>query len=411
MAQAAAVNPGSSLIQGIQAPQSVVNPTVFYQYTRRMKFNMQSKIAILGNGLLAASSDVITLRQTGIVSSLEVRVSGTVTFGGTIGTTTMSYNWPLNLVNSFQLSANGQSNLYNARGLPTRSLEFIMNPKLDDSGLTTTFGATAATSGSLKLPTDDWGTSAGNSLTPGSNVAAVGTYTVDLTWVIPVAADPVSLVGSLYAQTQASNLTLTVNYAGQGAAPGGTSNTGIVSAMGAAATFTSALNVEVVGVSYSIPQVNGAFVLPDLSQFHQVSEIQQGGLSAGTNQPLLAGTGVGRQMLRLLTQVTAGLPPVPLAVNDTNYATVGWAFGGNDVPEQYDRGGTWDASTIRVAGVDLGKFWGVGLWDFASQFARRDLVDQGTTSDLRVQLGLVSAPTSGTAWICQETLFAGSVGA
>lgn len=403
----AAVNPGSSLVQGIAAPQSVVDPAKFYQYTRRMRFNMQPKIAIAGLG----SSDVVTLRQTGIVSALEVRISGTVTFGGTIGTTTMSYNWPYNLIQSFMLSANGQSNLYSARGLVTRGLEFIQNPKLDDTGQTATFGATAATNGSLKLPTDDWGTNASNGLNPGANVAAAAAYTVDLTFVIPVAADPVSLVGSLYAQTQASNLTLTVNYAGQGAAAAGTSNTGIISAMGAAATFASALSIEVVGVAYSIPQVGGAFVLPDLSQFHQVSEIQQGGLSSGSNQPLLAGTGVGRQLLRLMTQVTSGTPPVPLGVNDTNYSTVGWAFGGNDVPEQYDRGGTWDASTVRISGVDLGKYWGLGLWDFCSQFARRDLVDQGTTSDLRVILGLVSTPTAGTAWITQETLFAGSVGA
>lgn len=407
MGAATSVNPGSSLVQGISSPQSVVNPPLFYANTRRMKFNMQPKIAIAGLG----SSDVITLRQTGIVAALEVRISGTITFGGTIGTTTMSYNYPLNLINSFQLSANGQSNLISARGLKIRALEYVMNPKLDDTGVSATFGATAQTVGTLKLPTDDWGTSAGNALNPGANVPAIGTYTFDTTYVLPVAADPVSLIGALYAQTQASNLTLTCNYAMPGAAAGGTSNTGIVSAMGAAATFASALNVEVVGVAYSIPQVGGAFVLPDLSQFHQISEVQYGGMAAGTNQPLLSGTGVGRSLLRLLSQVTSGTPPIPLAVNDTNYSTVGWAFGGNDVPEQYDRGGTWDAASVRIAGVDLGKNWGVGLWDFASQFARRDIVDQGTTSDLRIQLGLVSSPTSGVAWVTQETLFAASVGA
>ncbi|GAA1706682.1 hypothetical protein GCM10009765_65170 [Fodinicola feengrottensis] len=411
MAVGAAVNPGSALVQsvqGVQSPGMVFNPDLFFKATRRQRFPMQPKKAINGIG----SSDVITLTQEGIVSALEVRVSGTVTFGGTIGTTTMSYEWPLNLIKNLALSANGQSTLISARGLLLRSVEFIANPKLDDNGLAATFGTTAVTSGSLKFPTDDWGTSAGNSLNPGANVPAVGTYTVDLTFLVPIAADQRSLVGSLFAQTSASNLTCTINWNTQGAAAGGTSSSGLISAMGASATFASALNVEVVGLAYSIPIVNGTPVIPDLSTFHGLNEIQYGGLTQGTNGPILSGTGVGRTMLRLISQVTTGATAtVPLAVNDTNYATVGWGYGGNTVPESYDRGGTWNVQTYRTAGVNLGVNWGVGLWDFCSDNAVRDVIDQGTTSSLRILLGLVAAPTQGIAYITQETLFAGAVGA
>lgn len=406
MAVTSAVNPSSTL-QGVATPGVTVNPTAFYAATRRMRFPMRQKTAIAGIG----SADNVQLRQTGVVAALEVRVSGTVTFGGTIGTSTMSSDWPFNIVQSFQLSANGQSNLISARGLPVRALEFIMNPKIDDSGLSAQMSATTLTAGSLKFPTDDWGTSSPNALNPNTNVPAIGTYTVDITYLIPVAADPVSLVGAVYAQTSATNLTLTVNYNTQGAAAGGTANTGLISALGASATFASALNLEVTGIVYSIPQVNSQYVVPDLSMFHQLSETRVGGQTSGTNEYLLPGTGVGRKLLRVLFQEYSGTPPVPLAVNDTNFATVGWGYGGNDIPESYARGGSLRANNYRDAGVDLGGFWGIGLWDFASQFALRDVIDEGTTSDLRIQMGLVSTPTSGFAQVAQETLFAAPVGA
>lgn len=405
----AAINPGSALVQGVQgisSPPMMVNPDLFFKATRRQRFPMQPKKAINGLG----SADVVTLLQDGIVAALEVRVSGTITFGGTIGTTTMSYNYPFNLA-TFALSANGQSTLISARGIVVRSMEFIANPKIDDNGLTQTFSATAASEGTLKMPIDDWGTNSSNQLNPGTNVPAAAAYSVDISYLLPIAADQRSLIGALFAQTSASNLTLTINWAGQGAAAAGTSNTGLVSAMGAAATFASALNYEVVGLAYSIPIVNGQPVIPDLSTFHGVSEIQYAGLTQGVNQPPLSGTGVGRTLLRLVSQVTSGTPPVPLAVNDTNYSTVGWAYGGNTVPESYDRGGTWNNNTFRTSGVNLGSHWGIGLWDFASDNAVRDVVDQGTTSSLRQQLGLVNNPTSGVAYVTQETLFTGAVGA
>ena len=392
------LTPSAPLIQGVTSPNVVVDPDTFYKATRRLRFPMSALKAIAGLG----STDSVQLRQTAILAGLEVRVAGTITFGGTIGTTTMSYMWPFDLVQEFRLSANGQSNLIRARGLSIRAMEFITNPKIDDTGISKTFTAVAATAGTLALPCDDWGTSGVNVLAPGTNVAAIGTYTVDLTWMIPVAADPVSLVGAVYAQSSATNLTLDIQWATQAQ---------IVSALGGAATFASALNWSVTGLAYSIPNVNGNYVVPDLSQFHQLAEYRQGGLAQGTNEPVLPGTGVGRRLMRLLHNVYSGAVPTPLAMNATNFNVVGWAYGGSDVPEGYASGANLRAQNIRTAGTDIGGLWGFGLWDFASQFALRDVVDEGATSDLRVQIGLVASPTSGYAQILQETLFAAPVGA
>lgn len=385
------------LVQGVQAPSVTVAPELFYPATRRLRFPMRPLTSITGLG----STDSTQLRQTGIISELEVRVTGTVTFGGTITGTSMSYEWPFNLVKAFKLSANGQSNLINARGLTIRAYEFVTNPKLDDSGLGASFGATAVTSGSLKLPCDDWGTSGVNSLNPNATVAAVGTFTFDVTYFLPVAADQVSLIGSVYAQSSATNLTLDIDWNTQAA----------LMTLGGAATFSQALQYQVTGRAFSIPQVQGRFVVPDLSQFHQLAEFRQGGLAQGVNEPLLPGTGVGRKLLRLLWNVYSGATPAPLALNAANFSTVAWAYGGADVPEGYPNGQALRAENVRVAGVDLGANWGFGLWDMASQFALRDVVDEGSTSDLRLQIGLVNAPTSGFVQILQETLFAAPVGA
>jgi hypothetical protein len=391
------MTPSAPLIQGVATPELTVAPELFYPATRRLRYPMKSLTAIAGLG----STDSTQLRQTGIVAGLEVRVAGGMVFGGTIAGTSMTFEWPFNLVREFRLSANGQSNLIKCRGLTVRGLEFASNAKLDDTGLTATFGATAVTFGTLKLPSDDWGTNASNSLNPGATVAAAATYTVDLTYFVPVAADYITLIGAVYAQSSATNLTLDIDWNTQAA----------LLVLGGAATFSQTLQYSVVGQVFSIPNVGGRFVVPDLSQFHQVAEARQAGLGQGTNEPLLSGTGVGRKLLRVLFNVYSGASPAPLAMNAANFNVVGWAYGGADVPEGYATGTNLRALNIRQAGVDLGGSWGIGMWDFASAFALRDVVDEAATSDLRLQIGLVNSPTAGFAQIAQETLFAAPVGA
>lgn len=388
-------------IQGVASPNITIDPDRFYAATRRLKFPARPNQAIAGIG----SQDVVTLRQTGIVAALEVRISGTIVFGGTLGTVTMSYEWPFNLVQKFQLAANGQSNLLQARGLVFRMLEFVMNNKLEDSGGAITFGTTAVasgTSGSFKVAGDDWGTSTTNLMNPGANVPAIGTYTLDITFVLPVAADMVSLIGSIFAQSAATNLTLTIQYA---------TLAQLFSSQGTA-TIAFNLNSQVQAVAFSIPNVGGVFVVPDLSQFHQIAEYQPPGITQGNNQPVLPGTGVGRRLMRVFGQTYTGTtPPTPLPVNAANYGQVGWAFGGNDMPESYDNGSQVRSSLVRLAGVDLSSFWGFFGIDFASQYALRDLVDEGTTSDLRLFWNLINAPTAPVGFVVQEVLFAAPVGA
>ena len=99
-----------AFVQGVQTPATQVNPPAFMEHTRRMRFAAQAATPIAGLG----TSNNVQLKKTGVVAALEVRVYGDVVIGGTIGTTTASFNWPYNLVSAFKVSVNGRS-------VPTRS--------------------------------------------------------------------------------------------------------------------------------------------------------------------------------------------------------------------------------------------------------------------------------------------------
>lgn len=391
-----------AFVQGVQTPATQVAPAVFAANTRRMRFAAQAPTPIAGLG----SSNNVQLKKTGVISALEVRVWGDVVIGGTIGTTTASYAWPYNLVRAFKLSVNGQSTLIDAQGLEIKVNEPMSNKNLDDRGVAQRVGnATAFQQGTLSLSSEDWGGTgaAANYIAPGLNVAAVGTYPIELTYFIPVASDQVALIGSIFGQSQATNINLEVVWSTQAQ---------LFSAFGGAATLTTtAVNFDVTALAYSIPVVNGVTVLPDLSMLHGLNSYQQSVTASGISEYLVPGTGAGRSMLRIYANVYSGAVATPLAVTSANFTTLNYKFGANDVPEELPNGSKLRAINERSYNTDIGKLWGYFCFDFASQFVLRDLIDLGSTSDFRLSVGLVATPTSGIVRICQETLFATSVGA
>lgn len=391
-----------AFVQGVQTPATAVAPALFAQFTRRMRFAAASNTPINGLG----TSNQVQLKKTGVVSALEIRMGGSVVIGGTIGTTTMSYEWPYNLLKGLKLSVNGQSTLIDARGLDIKLNEFQSEREVDDRGVLQRIGnATATQQGTLSLSSEDWGGTgaAANFMAPGLNVAAIATYPIDFTYVVPVAADQVSLIGSIFGQSQATNINVELIWGSQ---------TELFSAVGGAATISfTAVTFDVTAVAYSIPVVNGNTILPDLSQLHGLNHYQQGVTASGETEYLLPGTGAGRSLLRVSYNVYTGTPQVPLVHNATNFTTCAYKYGANDVPETVANGQKLRAINERMYNVDIGRNWGFACHDFVNQYALRDVVDLGQTSDFRVVIGLAATPTNGTVHITQETLFAASVGA
>jgi len=392
-----AVGQPTVVLQGIETPNVSIDPDNFFRYTRRLRFPMKSKTLFAGVG----SSDSVSLRQTGVVSKLLVRVSGTVTTSAAAATTS---EWPYNLVRAFRVSANGQSNLINANGLQIKMLNVVDNPALTSKGVTRAanqaVGAGTATSGTLSLASEDWGTNGAETMGPSVTALTAVSHTVDLYYEIPVSFDDKTLIGAIYAQTNATQLTLDIDWESQ-------------ANLLAAGSFTAnTLSFAVLGEVFSIPNVGGRYCTPDLSAFHSVIGFKQSGLSSGDNETLLPGTGVGRQLMRLFGQVYNGTAPgSPFQVNDTNYGQLAWRYGGNDTPEFAP-----SAQQLRYINEldyndDIGRIWGIWAWDFATAWAFRDSVDEGSTTDLRVVYNLVSTPSNGVARVLQETLFAAPVGA
>lgn len=384
-----------SVLQGVQAQNVVMDPARFYPATRRLRFPMKSKSAITGLG----SSDSTTLKQTGIIAALDVRISGTLVWGGTITGSVMSWRWPLELIKALRVSANGQANLINVSGLWLKSLQMTQE-RTNDRGVSKAMGAaTAVTQGTLAQNCDDWGTSGANQLGPGVTVPAVGTYTVDLKFRVPIAFDQRTLLGAVFAQTAQTNLTCDIDYETQAN----------LLTVGGAATLAVNLNSEISGVVYTIPNVGGQFVVPDLSAFHQFVSTSTNAVAQNENEVILPGTGIGRQLMRVFFQTWSN--SVPLAMNETNYANLGWRYGGNDTPEIYSNGAVLRHVNEDAFGVDIGSQWGVGCHDFCVDWALRDAVDEGSTSDLRLVAALQAAPTTPSFKYAQQTVFAAPVGA
>lgn len=386
------------VLQGVETPNVSVDPDSFFKFTRRLRYPMRGLTAIAGFG----STDSTQLRQTGVVSKLLVRVTGNLVWGGTITGSSTSWLWPYDLVRAFRVSANGQSNLINVPGSACKVINVMTNPAYVDGGVKHTIGSTTGVQiGTMALAAEDWGTSSTNQMGPNASVPAAGTYTVDVVYEIPISFDDKTLVGAIYAQTSATQLTLDIDWETQ-------SN---LFTVGASATLAENLKFSVIGEVFSIPQVGGRFVLPDLSAFHSLIAFQQQGLGQGDNEIILPGTGVGRQLMRLVGQVWTGSATAPLAVNATNFGQIAWRYGGNDTPEMLPSGADLRYINALDYGVDVGANWGYFAHDFATRWAFRDSVDEGATTDLRLVVNLVSAPTSGVAKVIQETLFAAPVGA
>jgi hypothetical protein len=387
-----------TFIQGVQSPPMTMNPSMFYAATRRMRYPVKSSTSIAGLG----SSDPVEIRKGGVLSALVVRVSGTVTVA-TADPTAWLYDFPYNIPKEFRLSANGQSNLISARGITIRTHELSTNPKVTDNATSKYYAGTAYTKGTLGLGTDVWGDASGDP-NPGaaSGAHAPTAYSIDISYIIPVAADPKLLIGALYSQSSATNINLEILW-----------NTEAALVTVGSAALTWALNYSVDAIAYSIPNVGGQFFVPDLTKFHQLTEFSQSGLGANDNEFRLPGTGPGRQLLRLIFQTTrtSTLAGNPLAINATTYNKIAWAYGGNDMPESWANGTLLAQQNERETGCWLGRLWGMGLIDFASEHALRDTVNMGATADLRLILGLASAPTAGTGHIAQEVLAATAAGA
>jgi hypothetical protein len=398
MAAAVVQDQPVQVMQGIMVPASSVDPKQFFAHTRRLTFPMVANRAIAGAG----ASDLLTLTQTGIIATLLIKVVGSVTITPGTGTVASTYKWPYDLIRALRVTANGQANLVNVSGRWLKARELMRNEDLTDSSVSNAIGGaypgTARTNSTLSMRNEAWGV--GQQVTGIAN----GTYNFELYYVVPLAFDERTLVGSIFAQTASTELSCNIDWAPVSDLFTLTGN--------AAASYTGTISLE--GVVYSIPEVNGQIIVPNLSAFHSLISGRTPAIANGDNEYPLPGQGVGRQLMRLMfsTYNGAGVG-VPLPVNRTNYGQVGWRFGGNDTPEVFTDGthlALWDE---RLFGVDFATLQGIGVLDFCDEFVLRDSIDEGLATNLRLLANIQNGVSLATPVleVVQETLFGATAGA
>lgn len=384
-------------MQGIEVPASSINPPEFFRLTRRLTILEKNLAAYAGLG----STDTIPILQTGVLSGVMLQFSGTLTVTPGTGTVASTGRWPYDLPKALRLSANGQSNLINCHGGVLKAREIMQRGDLTDRGVPRGVGGaspgTTIYQGTMSLNSESWGV--------GQNVTAIagGSYPVELEWYVPVAFDDVTLQGAVFAQTSATDLFVAVDWA----------PVSDLFALTGNATIALTGSVNAFAKLYTIPQgPDGNIIIPDLSVFHSIIESRVPVLANGDNEIRLAGQGVGKQLLRMFGRNfnNGTTAPVPLPVNTTNYGQLLWRFGGNDTPEIHTNGYAHAHNTERTFDSDLGSSQGFWCWDFASENAFRDSIDEGTATELRFLVNIQNGVTLTNAFgeYAQETVSLGS---
>jgi hypothetical protein len=360
------VGVGAETLQNIPISPYTVDPASFFAMTSKNILTPRSPAAP-GAGLRTS----VQLLQSGIVSKLQVTFVGTLVVATAAVTT--SDQWPYNLLKGFVLSANGQNNLWDCDGLDLAALRYVRYPAYAER--TDVFPDVVGGGGSV----------------------GTGTYTVYLTWEVPIAMDDVSLVGSLYAQSAATNLTVTLAQA---------LAADLFSANPANATITGTFHVQ--ETLFAIPiDSKGMIVIPDLSRLHGFNAVEFPVTNTGEARvPLIRSAGqLGRLFVSARGAANNRLSALPNAATTKKLEALRVEYGGNQRPF------TWDPASQLLA---LNNQWYGAtapydrlVVDLLRENPPRDVIlMQGVTELAAVpRIGTGVTLTGASVRLVQETLF------
>lgn len=393
--------PASLTFQGIVVPGSSLNPQAFFAGTRRQYVLQKTLGAWQGFG----NTDVVDTLRSGILSGYYVKLAGNLVVNIGTGTVATTARWPYYALRAARFQANGQSNLVNADGWHLRAREFMSDPEINDRGVTNGIGGaspgTSRNQGTLAFASESWGV--------GSNVTAVptGTYDVELSFYIPVAYEKKMLTGAVFCQTLSTTLELDLDWA----------NLSDLFTLTGNATVTFNPTVTVEAEMFTIPSDGkGGMFLPNLSAFHSfIQSRAPNAIANGNNEIILAGQGVGRQLMRILWRTQNNVPPVPVNPGAGGPAAYNvtmpyWRYGTNTTPETFLDGQDLRYMNERDYGVDIAQFAGFECIDFDRSWAFRDSVNEGSATELRFGYTIANALalTSPFCEYSQDVVLAGA---
>ena len=379
---------GAINLRNLPVTKYAINPGLFNQLTSRVIFDpINFALPTFGNYVQNQ------LLQVGVVGSINLVVAGNLTFTADAGDVVPTDRWPWDLI-AVQLSGNGQNNFINCQGTDLRLRNLASNRAYVDGQ---SFWPVAA----------DFAAGAGAT-----------TYPFKLVFKVPVAMDDTTLIGALYAQSEATNLTYRI-----------TTGTladilDVNTSTGAALSATVYLEEEIFEVPYD-PNHPDTLVIPDLTVLH--------GFVANDNA-VSSQTILDTQLFRINGQmerlffytVDKSTSDRPTFVPTTQYAQTQMIYGSNQTPYTFN---PMDFLEIRnnrdyriplpsaLDGLNSG-LWappasslpvqsGVYCLDFIADNAVRDQVLLEGVTNLRLHTEFTAAPTGGSyVHFVQETLFA-----
>lgn len=364
--QGAAVGTGAATMQNTPSVPFVTDPATFFAMTSKNVDTPRSQ-AIPGEGGFVN----VQLPANGVLSKIMVHFVGEAVV--TTAAATTSNRWPYGLIEAFQLSVNGQNDLWNCDGLDLHDLRFIRYPSYDEL-------------------VDDYPGSVG-----GGDSLGIATHPLHLTWEIPIAMDDTSLIGSLYAQSSATSISARLQQALNSRLF--SANPGNVAVSGTFYVTTTWFDVPVGD--------NSELVLPDLSVLHGFNAVDYPFAATGeARTELVRNAG---QLSRLLIAAEASgtnrLSALPSAASTKKIDKLRVEYGGNRHPYSFDPASSLLSINNQHYGAPVP--YDRLVLDFVKENPARDRVLlQGVTEFAVVPtIGSGVTVSDGKVRVVQETLY------
>lgn len=375
---------GGPNLRNIPVTKYQINPALFNQLTSRVVFPpINFALPAVGNYVQNQ------LLQVGIVGAINLIVKGTITIG-TAAPTHVTPLYPFGLID-VQVSGNGQNNFISCNGVDLKLRQLAQARAISD----------------------------GYSTFPNLAGLTVGAHNFQLAYRIPIAMDDTTLVGALYAQSEATNLTYKIS-----TRPIADLFDNLAGGSTVAIAATVYLEEEIYEVPYA-PNAPDTLVIPDLTVLH--------GLVANDNA-VASQTTVDTQLFRINGQLerlffytldkTTATAQVLVPTASYNYTQL--IYGSNQTPYSFNPMDHLEIRNNRDYRVPLvaamnglnGYLWtapftsapvpsGAYALDFVADNSARDQVLLEGVTNLRLRTNYAVAPTGGSlVHFVQETLFA-----
>lgn len=356
---------GAVVIKNLPSSKFAINPALFNTLTSKNVFDpVNFALPAFGNYYQSQ------LLQVGIVSKLRLLVTGTLTTTGTTVTIAPTAKWPWGLISQFTVSGNGQNDFIACDGWDLHVLQICRNRALVDT--------------ISSYPT----------ATNAAPFNASGSTAITLQYEVPIAMDDNTLIGSLYAQSEATNLAYKLQVAAQ-------ADLFTVTAGGLSISATVYMEETIFEVPYD-PNHPDTLIIPDLTVLHGV---------IGNDNAIGAQLKADTQLYRIQGQLERLIWRQQDAQTSTsfwataNYNNAQLIYGANQVPYYFSPMNMlriWNQIAFREALTD-----GVFVIDATVDNTARDqiLLEGVTNLRLHTEYGTTPATTSSLHWV-QETLFA-----